>query len=224
MSTIQTIVNLQRIKLEESSERKWSDADQLIPFASQAERWWARKFSRIKKSNRFRYRETFTWTASSETFDLTTLTKSFDFMIHLSVLVGNLYIPVIAYEDDDETALSNLSLGGGPPVPRVNIADNTLWREPTYGQAQTFRIKYGYIPAIKTSGSTALETPEEYDNDIAMRAVIFALVDAKMFDVAREMDKLLESRVDEIETLERSRFGTNKAKVVQRHRAFGRVR
>lgn len=222
MSTVQTIVDIVRIKIEEATERKWSDSTQLIPHVSKAERWLARMLSRIKKSNRFRYRETFTWTASSETFDLTTLTKRFDWMIHLAVLVGNVYIPVFAYEDDDETVLANLSLAGGIPIPRVNLADNTLWREPTYASAQTFRIRYGYIPSIKTSAGTTIETPDEYDDDLALRAALFALADAGIKNEAYET--LLAVRVAEIEDLERSRFGTNKATVLQRARLFARCR
>lgn len=222
MSTVQTIVDLVRIKIEETTARKWSDATQIIPHVSKAERWLARTLSRIKKSNRFRYRETFSWTASSETFDLTTLTKRFDWMIHLAVLYGNVYLPVFAYEDDDETVLSNLSLAGGIPIPRVNLADDILWREPTYATAQTFRIRYGYIPSIKTSAGTTIETPEEYDDDVALRATLYALADAGIKNKAYE--DLLSVRVAEIEDMERSRFGTNTHRVIQRARTFARVR
>ena len=65
-STVQTIVDRMRVRLEESAERKWSDSSQLIPYASQAERWLARMLSRIPKSHRFRVvHETFTNPAST---------------------------------------------------------------------------------------------------------------------------------------------------------------
>lgn len=222
MSTIQSVIDRMRVRLEEDTARKWSDSTQLIPYASEAERWLARTLSHMPKSKRFRYRQSITWTASSETFDLTTLTKRFDWLINLGVLVGSVYQKVYQFEDDDEDALWNLSLGGGAMIPRVTIADDTLVREPSFGTAQTFRIRYGYIPAIKTSASDTLETPDEYLLDVVNRAMHFANADAGISNKA--IDEEYAVRLGEIEDLERARLGIRNERVVRRDRTFARCR
>ena len=222
MSTIQTIVDRMRVRLEEATARKWSDADQLIPYASEAERFVARDLSHMPKSKRFRYRESVTWTASSETFDLTTLTKRFDWLISLAVSVSNLWYPINQFEDEDEQPLSNLSLGGGFVVPRISIADDTLIREPTFGSAQTFRIRYGWIPAIKSSAATTLDVPDEYLQLVVTRAMHFANADAGIANKA--IDEEYAVLLGEVEDLERSRLGIRNEQVVQRARMFSRCR
>ena len=222
MSTVQTIVDELRVRLEESTARKWSDADQLIPYVNEAERWLARLLSHIPKSNRFRYRQTFTIAANAETYDLTGLTKKFDWMISLAVQVSNLWVPCGVFEDDDEQPLSNLSLGGGTLVPRVSIADDTLLFEPAFQSARTARIRYGYIPTIKTSSVTTLETPDEYLLDIINRALWFAQADAGISNEG-QMAQLAQREL-EIEALERARLGISNERVVLRARTFNLCR
>lgn len=222
MSTIATIVTRARTRLEEADARKWSDADQLIPYASEAHQWLARVLNRIPKAKRFRYRETFTWTASSETYAVSGLTKQFDWLVSLAVQVSSLWVPVCQFEDDDENILSNLSLGGGFQVPRVTLQDGTLYREPIFRSDQTFRIRYGYTPAVTSSSATTIETPPEYDLDLVNRLVHFALADAGMKNTAFEEEYA--ARLGEIEELERSRLGVRSERVVQRARMFGRCR
>ena len=222
-STVQTIVDRLRVRLEESTARKWSDADQLIPYTSQAERWLARMLSRIPKSHRFRVvHETFTNPANTSVYDLTGLAKRFDWLVSLSVLVGNVEVPVFTYEDGDDPHLRNLSLGGGAIIPRVDIQDDNLILLPTFGAARTMYISYGWIPSIKTSAGADLQTPQEYDEDVACRALHFALSDAGLANT--KFEEQYAARLNEIEDLERSRLGIREQKVVGRSRVYSRVR
>lgn len=223
MSTVSTILSRVRTRLNETTARQWSDSDQLIPYISEAERWLARMLSRIPKSHRFRVlHESITNPANTATFDLTGLTKKFDWLISLSVVVGNREILVHQSEDGDNPWLRNASIGGGDIVPRLNIQDDNLVLLPTYGASRTLYIDYGWVPAVKTSTSATIETPTEYDGDLVARVLHFALSDVGQANTKFEEEYAV--RLAEIEDLERSRLGIRRERVVLEQRSFGRCR
>ena len=222
MSTIQTIVTAMRVKLQEATASQWSDANQLIPYASQAERWLARMLSQIPGSRRFNKRETFTLAANTEAFDLTTLSKRFASIMEVAVLVGQVYVPMERFNDEDEEGLRNYSLGGGYLRSKYTLMDDSLVFLPTYQAARTMAIRYRWIPTIKSSSSDTIETPAEYDQDLVNRALHDASGDIGQQNQSFEEKYAI--RLAEIEDLERSRMGMRDERVVARTRTFGRVR
>jgi len=220
---IGTIVDRLRVRLEEPTARKWSNADQLIPYASEAERWLARMLSRLPKSRRFRVlAESLTIPADTSIVAVSGLAKRFDYLIKVDVLVGNVRIPCPRFEDADDTFLRNMSLAGGVLVPAVQTQDDNLVFLPTHGAARTAYVSYGWIPTIKTSTGTTLETPQEYDGDVVQRALHFALSDLGVTNTSFE--EQYAARLAEIEDLERSRIGVSTERVVRTAHSFSRCR
>lgn len=221
MSTAQTVIDRMRIRLDETTARKWSDA-QLILYINDSCQWLARMFSRIPGCKRFTKRETFTNAASTETFDLTTLSKRFDTVLDLQVQISTVWKEVQRFDDNEEAALRNLSLGGGWIVPKYNIQDDNLILLPTFGTARTMAIRYRWMPALITAAGDTLETPDEYLTDIVTRALHFALADAGQANTKFEEEYAV--RLNEIEDLERSRLGISNERVVSTSRVFSRCR
>ena len=222
MTTYASAETLVRYRLDETTARKWSSA-QIVNYLSNAERHLAGTLSRIPKTRRFRViHESGTNAANTETFDLTGLAKTFDWLICVSIVVGNVEVPLWNYEDGDAPWLRNLGLGGGLPVSRIDLQDTNLVLLPKYGQARTLYFDYGWIPLAKTSTSDTLETPAVYDDAVVLRATIDALADAGIRNEALEQKYVL--RVGEIEDLERSRRGISNERVIRRGREFSRCR
>ena len=222
MSTVQTILDQLRVRLEEADARRWTDAT-LILYISRAEQWLAGFLSRVPKARRFRVlHESATLAANATTLDLTTLAKSYDWLIEVSVLVANVETRLINFEDGDAPYLRNLSIGGGSPISRIDLQDDNLVILPSYGTARTLYLDYGWIPLAKTSGASAIETPTKYDGDLVDRALHFALADAGLSNTKYEEEYAV--RLAEIEDLERSRRGISNERVMRRANAFSRCR
>jgi hypothetical protein len=223
VSTVQTIVTLARVRLDEATANQWDDSAQLIPYVSRAERRLAGLLSRIPKARRFRkLHEQITLAANAETFDLTTLAKPFDWLIEVTVLVGTAEVLLYNFEDGDSPALHNMGLAGGSIISRVELQDDNLVILPKFGQARTLYVSYAWFPAAKKSASTAIETPEKYDLDLANWVVYYAQADAGL--VNSTQTEQLALREAEIEDLERSRRGTSNEKVLSRGHMFTRCR
>lgn len=223
MSTVQTIIDGMRVRLGETTARTWTDSTQLIPYVSRAERWFASMLSRIPKSRRFRIlHESITIPANTTTFDLTTLTKTYDWLIQVSVVIANIETPLFNFEDGDQPYLRNASLGGGIPISMIDLQDDNLVILPSYGASRTMYADYGWIPVAKTSAASAIETPTKYDDFLELRAIHFALADAGLSNSGFAEEYAM--RLQEIEDLERSRRGVSSEKVITRARTFSRVR
>lgn len=221
MSTIQTIVDAARVRLDETTASKWSDTTQLIPYASKAERRLAGILNRIPKARRFRkLHESATLAANAETFDLTSLAKPFDWLISVSLLVAEEEILLWTFEDGDAAALRNAGIGASLSVSRIDLQDDNLVVLPRCATARTLYIDYAWIPAAKSSGSSTIETPTKYDDDLRDYVVWYASADAGL--VNNTIEDQFALRESEIEDLERSRRGTSNEKAVQRARTFGR--
>lgn len=223
MSTIQTIVTAARTRLDEATAAKFSDATQLIPYTSKAERRLAGILNRIPKGRRFRkLHESITFAANAETFDLTTLAKPFDWLIEVTVIVGTAEELLYNFEDGDSPALRNMGLAGGSIIGRVELQDDNLVVLPKFGSARTMYVSYGWVPLAKTSASDAIETPEKYDDDLRDYVVWYASADLGLVNTT--IDQQFAMREAEIEDLERSRRGTSNEKVLSRGHMFSRCR
>ena len=223
MSTIQTIVDAARVRLDEPTAAKFSDSSQLIPYTSKAERRLAGILNRIPKGRRFRkLHESITVTANSETFDLTTLAKAFDWLISVSMLVGNQEVLLVNYEDGEAPYLRNAGLGGGLSISRIDLQDENLVLLPKSTTARTMYVDYAWLPAAKTSAASTIETPVKYDDDLRDYVVWYASADLGL--VNNTIEEQFAMREAEIEDLERSRRGISNEKVIRRDKAFARVR
>jgi hypothetical protein len=223
VSTIQTIVTAARVRLDEPVAAKFSDASQLIPYTSKAERRLAGILNRIPKGRRFRaLHEEITLPANAETYDLTSLAKPFDWLIEVSVLVGTAEVLLYNFEDGDSPALKNMGLAGGSIISRIDLQDDNLVVRPKFGTARTMYVSYAWIPLAKTSASDAIETPTKYDDDLRDYVVWMASADLGL--VNNTIDEQFALREAEIEDLERSRRGTSNEKVLSRGHAFSRCR
>lgn len=224
MTTYANMTTSVRIRLDEAVARRFSDSAQLVPYISQGERRLAGILSRIPKGHRFRaIHESFTITADATTFALTSLgasVREFDWLIAVSIVVANLEVPVLTFEENEQPFLRNMILSGGSPISRVDLQDDNLVILPSFGSARTGYASYGWIPVVKTTGN--LETPVKYDDMVRDWAVWYANADAGMAN--REQEAQLLVREEEIVDLERSRRGISNESVVQRGHTFSRCR
>lgn len=222
MATIQTLVDELRVRLQETTARQWSDASQLIPYAYRSQQWWSQYLNRIEGGSRFRYTETFTVAASTELYAVSGLTKTFDRVIELSTLVGNILQAVQPFNDGEESELRNVGLGGSILVPKYGLQDDSIVFLPT-GPARTYRIRYGYKAPLGTSAGTTLLIPDDYIGDVVQRALHFAQADAGLTNNKFEEEYAV--RLGEIEDLERSRlYGAVTERVRVRAGTFSRCR
>ena len=224
MTTYAAMETMVRYRIDEATARRWSSAGQIVPYISQAERHLAGVISRIPDGHRFRaIHESATLASGATIFDLTTLGSSvreFDWLIAASIVIANLEVPLMTWEENEQPFLRNMILSGGSPISRVDLQDDNLVVLPSYGSARTMYFNYGWIPLVKTTGN--LETPVKYDDVVRDWAAWYANADAGIKN-NDQYDQLL-AREEEIADLERSRRGISNESVVQRGHHLSRCR
>ncbi len=203
MSTIADAITRARVRLNETTARKWADSGQLLVYAADAERWLGNFLGKINGSNRFRYRDTWTQSASTETYALTSLTKPFVEVIEIAVSIGGRWTKLTPMSDGDDSVLRNIGLGGGSLVPMYTLRAETLVFMPTPATAQSMAILYRYQPTVKTSTGDTLETPDDYLTDLVNRMCHFALADAGVAN--GKFEEEYAARLAEIEEKEAQR-------------------
>ncbi len=181
MSTIDQLETRTRLLLQETTANEWTQA-QLFERINDAHEFLAAKMRVIFNSGWFSATQTFTVAASTETYDLSGLTRLFTSIkslwhtrsdgsekriealdeadINLSRLAG------ITVNADVEPGYFLLRAGG----------TNNLHLLPLAGATRTFRIYHGYQPPVLTT-SQNLHTPPRYDDIVAKRAAWLALMD-----------------------------------------------
>ena len=211
MSTVQRIVDRVRVRLNETTARKWTDATQIVPYVADAEQWFEDLLGRIHGSGRYRTRQTFSVAPNVETYPLSSFPTGYRFaeMIELSVLVGSWRVPMKTLPDgDDDARLRNLGLGGGIIIPAYRLFGEELQLLPATPATRNYAANYRYQTAIKTLATDNLDTPAEYDGDIVNRVLHFALADSGIEN--RKFEEEFAARLSEIEAKECGRqYGAN---------------
>jgi hypothetical protein len=206
VSTIQTLIDRLRVRIDEATARKWADSGQLLVYCADAEVWMGDFLGRIKGSGRFRARHTWTQAASTETYALSNLSAApFAEVIEIATQVGNEWVPLSPLMDGDDWALRNASLGGGNVLPRYTIRAETIVLLPTAAVTRPMALLYRYKPVLKTSAGTTLEVADEFLTDMVTRALHFALADAGQSN--RSFEEEYAARLAEIEAQERRIWG-----------------
>lgn len=178
-TTISTVLADMRVRLDEPTADKWTD-DQLIYYIAEAEQWLANYLRTLVGSGRFRYRESFSLPADTETYALSSLTKRFIEVISLQINWQNEYIDLLPLRDGDDGIVRGVinSVPGGIVVPRYTIWAETFKFLPLSSSARTIFALYEWLPSIKSTSGQTLETPADYDPYLITRAAHFALADA----------------------------------------------
>jgi len=222
VSTIADVVTRIRVRIDETTARKWADSGQLTTYASEAEQWLANLLGKIPGSGRFRVRETFTLTASAETYTLSSFTNRVQEILEIQTQVGNRWVRCRVFTDGDtEAQLRNLSLGGGIVIPAYRLVGESIQFLPTLPVARSMAMYFRYMPTIKTSGT--LETPDQYLGDLVNRAVHFALADAGLAN--GKFEEEYAARLAEIEEMESQRqYGADTERVRRRQRGIFQTR
>jgi len=180
VSTVSSVVTKLRTRLGEASEHEFDDGDQLVPYVALAEQWLAQFLGRLRGSGYFRHRQTFSLSASTETYALSSLAKTFAELVELTMQAdGGYWNPVPVLRDGDEFLVRNQSIGApsGLVLPAARLLHESIQFLPTSTSARTFGIVFRYLPSLKTSGSESLETPAALDYVLVLRAQHFALAD-----------------------------------------------
>lgn len=191
MGTPNALLASLRVRLQDTSSRKWPDDSVLIGYltgASGAESWYAGYFAPKPGVKLFRYRESLTLAANTETIALSTLTKRFFRLVMLWLQWADGYEqPLTLLDDADEGRARAAALVlSGIVVPRYSIQGDSLLFLPPATNARTINARYMYLPAIKAAGSTPLETPDVDDDLLVLRAAHYAQSDMKETNTAFE--------------------------------------
>lgn len=207
MSTVATVLAKLRIRLDETSANEWTDA-QLISYIADAEQWLAAKLGMLVGSGRFRYRDTIALSASTETYALTSLTKRFAEVIEVQMLWQSVYIDLPRLHDGDDALARSLSTYvPGNVVPHYCLFAETIKFLPVSSEARTIYLNYRYLPSIKTASGDTLETPQDWDHLLVLRAAHFANADAGQVNTS--FDEEYASLIAELEEREQGRgFGS----------------
>lgn len=212
MSTVSTVLSKLRTRLDETSANEWTDA-QLISYIADAEQWLAARLGMLPGSGRFRYRDTISLGASTETYALASLTKRFAEVIEMQMLWQSVYIDVPYLHDGDDAAARSMSTYvPGRVVPHYKLYGETLQFLPVSSEARTLYLTYRYLPSFKTSSGESLETPQDWDHLLVLRAAHFANSDAGQVNTA--FDEEYAALVAEMEDREAGRaYGSSKETV-----------
>jgi len=213
VSALSTVLSSLRTRLDETSANEWTDA-QLIGYIAEAEQWLADKMGRLTGSGRFRYRDTIALTGSSETYALSSLTKRFAEVIEIQMLWQGEYLDLPYMHDGDDGRLRSLSLYvPGQVVPHYSLFDDNLKFLPVSTEGRTLYLLYRYLPAVKTASGDTLDTPQDYDNLLVVRAAHFANSDAGQANTAFEDEYA--SLIAELEEREQGRAYGARQEVVK---------
>lgn len=212
MSTVSTVLANLRTRLDETSANEWTDA-QLIGYIADAEQWLASRLGKLVGSGRFRYRDTISLSASTETYALSSLTKRFAEVIEIQMLWQNQYIDLPCLHDGDDGMLRSAStVVPASVIPHYAIFADTLKFLPVSSEARTLYLLYRYLPSFKTSSGESLETPQDWDHLLVLRAAHFANSDAGQVNTS--FDEEYAALVAEMEDREAGRaFGSRKETV-----------
>lgn len=187
MSTVAAVLARLRIRLDETSANEWDDSSQLIPYLAEAEQWLADRLGRLVGSGRFRYRESFALPASTETYALSSLTKRFAEVIEAQHLWSDVYIPLPPLQDGMDARLRSLSTTvPASATPHYALFGDTLKFLPIASGERTIVLLYRYLPTIKTASGESLETPQDWDHLLVLRAAHFANSDAGQANLSFE--------------------------------------
>lgn len=217
MSTVADAELRLRVRIDETTARKWSSA-QLVYYISDAQQYWTDRLGKIKGSGRFRYRDTWTQSASTETKALSALTKTFAEVIEIAMTVGNLWVPLQILRDGDDSLCRNVGLGNGNVVPAYTIRGEEIVLLPTSTATRAMAIVYRWKSAPTTSTATTLDLPDEFLTDLVSRAAHFALADAGLKNAPFEEEYA--ARIAEIEDGERRIWGSQ-SEVIRPKRSRG---
>ena len=213
MSTVSTVLANLRTRLDETSASEWTDA-QLITYLSNGEQWLADRIGRLIGSGRFRYRDTITLGGSAETYALTSLTKRFAEVIEIQQLWQGEYIDLPFLHDGDDGRARSLSLYvPGSVIPHYSIFNDELKFLPVSTEARTIYLLYRYLPSFKTTSGETLETPQDWDHLLVLRAAHFANSAAGQVNTA--FDDEYASLLAELEDREQGRAFGSREEVVK---------
>lgn len=185
MTTVNGILTPLRIRLDEISAHEWANADQLITYISNAERWLAGLLSDLPGCGLFRVRDVQTVSANATTLAITSLTstatKVFYKARNVSMLLDGLnWTNLHQLDEDDENNARNIALsGGGVIVPRWRLFGTDFQFLPARSTATSCAVSYQWIPIVKTSTSDTIETPAMEDDLLVLRAAFSAMADRR---------------------------------------------
>ena len=209
-TTVAQAITRMRVRLDETTASKWADSGQLVNYISDAEQWLRNLLVKIPGSGRFRVRDTFTLSASSETFAVSGLSHRFGELIEMECLIGGVWVPLRTMEDGVADAYYRNTANTYVPVYR--LMGESFQFLPISTEARSMAVVHRYKPSIKTSSSDTLETPDDYVGDLVLRALHFAMADAGLTNSKFEEEN--GARIAEIEYIESSRFqGANTERI-----------
>jgi hypothetical protein len=159
--------------LQDASSVEWSDT-RLLVHANDAHRWLSQRMSRTRNSRWFTSEQDIQLAANTESFDLTSLPKSFAAVRTLFFVPDNgplIKIEPLGEGDEDyHTSISSRSASGQIPpryfLRQEDAATRLLVFRPTAGSLRNFKLLYVYWPDVLPLGGTVL-TPTEYDDLLA---------------------------------------------------------
>lgn len=180
-TTLGTARTQLRTRLGESAANEWAD-DTLLTYIQRAEVWLANLIGRIPNSGRFRYKESMTLSANSDTIATTGLTKRFGGIRTLyMILPGGFYSnPLVRIDETEEDLYRGSTLyntASGNTVPAYLLRDPNVVFIPIATEARTIVFDYRYLPTAGKAAGADLETPDDYLDALITRAVHFALAD-----------------------------------------------
>lgn len=205
MATYSAIRTQLLAMLRDPDAARWSSNDELYFLISNAERWLARRLGSYSRGGRFKYRESITVSANTETYAVSGLTKSFVAVRYIDWLSNaNVQQPMEIIQEGDENLYRQPTIqAGGGLVPSYFLRDGNLHILPTSPSSQTYYVTYQWIPAVKTSGTDTTETPAEYDDMLLARAAFDAM--GREGESEKTFKEKYAVRLDEIEGYEFSR-------------------
>ena len=214
MSTVSTVLATLRIQLDESSANEWTDAE-LIADIANAEQELANRMGLLFGSGRFRYRESITLAASTEAYALSSLTKRFAEMIDIMLVWNGEYIDLEKLNDGEDATVRGVvnSVPGGLIIPKFALFNETIKFLPLSGSARTIWVIYRWLPTFKTSNGESLETPQQWDPWLVLRAYRFANTRAGQSNAATDEEYQLLNA--EMERTEQGRSFGSRAETVR---------
>lgn len=208
MSTGAQMLTRIRLHLQETTASEWDNDSQLLPYLNDAYFEVCSELAMLLRSGWFKTENEFTVAASTETFDLTTLTylaansgTSFWRFANLWHVWNDRPLPVPPAQRGSEAELRH-----SQPVSAAVTPAAYMRREggtpylvllPTASDTRTFRALYWYRPPEVTSASS-LETPREYDALIGYLSAEKALMDEGQGDdrITAEVNRLRVRMID----------------------------
>jgi hypothetical protein len=193
VSTVAVVTARLRIDLQESVANQWLEAT-LERCVNDAHKEVAPLFGSIERSGWFEETETFTVAASTETYDLSGLSRVFAAIKSLWLVRSagdEARVSIVGDAKFREFSRSGTVSADVVPVYSLRRAGGTEYLHllPLAGATRTFRIVYRYDPPTLTSGQS-LHTPARYDPLIAAIAKRNALA------IVGEEDTSLQDHID----------------------------